>query len=272
MKTERKFIRGLWGVLDQEDRFLSRRHKMRVDMALTQIDRYPFPYRTYVFGKENYEICKKVYKIKDVVLLSDDPYRYDLHKHIYRHKLDILQYAMEEDKFKEVIYVDWDVRPQMPITELFWSKLGKKEAFQANLQRYQRRKITHRQENVCLVPNGGFLYLRDKSYPQKIINCWNKHPCDTDEIAYAEFLDELHGRYRGTDYYWQYHEAMVCRLGHGSAYDRSQECLKGKIYFVHYQGQRQWLNKLVNQKFIKDVEKDYYRQLNSTNKILEKYK
>jgi len=192
------------------------------------------PFSVYVFGEDNYKMATD--KGFDCVLIDDKPYRFDLVKHQYRHKLEIIRYAMEEDGYDEILYMDWDVVPQKKMPSNYWDVLGQKESFQACLQVYHRRKAYWRKEELRKVPNGGFIYIRDKTIPQRAIDLWeNLGSQDNDEPAWAKMTDEMMGGWQGIDKFWDLFEIPFCNLHKGSPH--SQEKLKSKdVCFIHYQG------------------------------------
>jgi len=234
---KRGFIRALWGIYAKKDRVIRRRY--RIDKDITRIksvkagNKHPFV--TYVLGKENYEAL--VAQGFDCKLVSDEPFLYDITKYQYRHKLELIRYAMEEDGYDEIVYLDWDCIPIKPIPDNFWEKMKEKSDFQANLQIYYRRKCFWRETDKRKVPNGGFLYIADKTIPSKVISIWeNRLRQDNDEPAWAKFTDQLIDGWKGEEVYWDKFEAMFCNLHQASSF--TPEKLKEKEYvcFRHYQG------------------------------------
>jgi len=230
---KRGFIRGLWGIYDDSNRITKRRYNMDNDMNRIHINSYNEPFKVYVFGKENYDSIQH-YGF-DTKLINDSPAPFDLVKFQYRNKLEIIKYAMEEDGYDELIYLDWDCVPQKKLPENFWDEFQKKESFQANLQMYHRRKAYWRKEELRKVPNGGFIYLRDKTLPSKAISMWDTIQCDNDEPAWAKLTDEMMGGWQGIEKYWELFETPFCNLHKSSPY--SKELLESKdVCFIHYQG------------------------------------
>jgi hypothetical protein len=131
--------------------------------------------------------------------------------------------------------MDWDVIPQKPLPDDFWEVLGKKEAFQGCLQLYHRRKATWRKEDMRKIPNGGFLYIRDKEIPHKIIKVWETMRGPSAEPPMAKFTDEWTGGWKGKETYWDLFEPDFCNLHKMSAHGK--EKIKEKnLCFIHYQG------------------------------------
>jgi len=231
---KRGFIRALWGIHDRSHRLIERR--FRVDENINEILKNKFnePFRTYVMGEDNYTAIKTLFP--DCVMISPNPCMFDLVKYQYRNKLEAIKYAFEQDGYDELVYLDWDCVPKKKLPSSFWDEMSKKEVFQATLQLYHRRKCHWRPEDLRKVPNGGFLYLRDKNLPSLAIEWWEKlgQP-DNDEIAWAKIVDERMGGWKGMDVYWEKFEPMFCSLHKSSPY--SLDKLKSKdVCFIHYQG------------------------------------
>jgi len=231
---KRGFIRGLWGIFDNSHRITNRRFRVEKNIKDLLLNKNNTKFVTYVFGIENFSILDGL-GVKDIVLVNNSPFQFDLVKHQYRHKMEIIKKAMEEDGFDEVVYLDWDCIPTCPLPNDFWETLGKKDAIQANLIQYHRKKCFWRQEDQRKVPNGGFLYIRDKTIPSRAIKIWETIPQDNDEVAWAKLTDEMMGEWKGIETYWDRFEPMVCDLHRSSPY--SPEKLKEKkLCFRHFQG------------------------------------
>lgn len=228
---KRGFIRALWGVYpddwhaSMEDKFkvnkdnLYVKSRVRVDSAIRNRinDKRRVDFRTYVFGKKNFENLVNI-GVKDVVMIHADPVIYTpLNKRVWWHKLDILKYAMEEDGYDEIVYLDWDCYLIKDYDCKLWDILNGKETFQACLMKYQRGTIiTERTLDKNVVPNGGFVYLRGKDVPNKISllredgsNKW------LDEAAYARYVDSICGGWIGVKEYGKRFEPDVCWFKRG---------------------------------------------------------
>ena len=91
---KRGFIRALWGVYDKSHRITQRRYRMDNDINKILKNEFNEPFTTYVYGKENYEHLLEM-GLEDVILLDDNPAPFDLVKHQYRHKLEIINHAIK---------------------------------------------------------------------------------------------------------------------------------------------------------------------------------
>jgi hypothetical protein len=230
---KRGFIRGVWGIYDNSHRLLARRS--RIDGDMDNILKNPFgePFVTYVMGGENFKKAKD--KGFNCILINKEPYMFDLIKYQYRHKIEIIRYAMEEDSYDEVVWLDWDCVPQKKLRPDFWEECNKKDSFQACLQIYHKKKCHWRATDLRKVPNGGFLYIRDKNIPSEAIKIWETIPQDNDEPAWAKMTDTMTNGWKGMDEYWKHFETPFCNLHRGSPFPN--DLLKSKdIYFMHFQG------------------------------------
>lgn len=230
---KRAFIRALWGIYDNSNRLLARRKNIDNDIKRIIANDYNEPFIVYVFGKDNYEHARSFGF--NCVLIDENPAPFDLITEQYRHKLEVLKYAMEEDNYDEIMFIDWDCIPKKKIPSNFWDIMGQKEIIQANLQLYHRRKARWRKDELRKIPNAGFLYLRDKSLPEKIIKRWESIKGPSAEPPLAKLTDEMMGGWQGVDKYWELFEPDFCNLHKASPY--SKKLLKSKnICFIHYQG------------------------------------
>jgi len=230
---KRIFMRALWGVYDNSHRILQRRQRADAHIQEAIKNKFDFDFVTYVFGEDNYKYLNSV-GIKKCILLDKNPAPYDLLKEQYRHKLEAIRYAMEEDGCDEMIHLDWDCYPIKRIPPNFWDIMGKKEDFQANLFKFKHLKCPWRTIDRTTVPNGGFVYMRNKEYPARIIKIWEeKLKGNSAEPPMAMFVDELMGGWKGIDAYWDLYEADVCRLKNGTPH--SPEKMRTKdLHFIHY--------------------------------------
>jgi hypothetical protein len=242
---KRGFIRALWGTASTEydEGWItpSKRYgRMGLDIQIIMEHENTRPFRTYVFGKDNLKMAQDL-GVEDLVMIDERPLAYDPQKEFWKHKLDILQYAMEEDGYDEMVYLDWDCIPIKPLFDDFWEQLGKKESIQANLQFYRRRKCLWRgSRDTRKTSNGGFLYIRDKTIPSKLIKVWEDFEPEHkfwDEVTISKFTDDLMGGWQGTQKYWDLFEPMVCNLTtvkkNRSAFT-DEELASKNICFEHY--------------------------------------
>ena len=239
MIMKRAFIRTLWGTpkSDYDNGWIDpsgRRKKMDKDIDFILKSPYTSPFTTYVFGEENYNYLRSL-NIDNCVLLDNRPFIYDLQKEFWRHKLDILKYAMEEDKYDEIVYIDWDCLPIKMTDENFWILLSKKSEIQANLQQYRRNKCKWRGKiDAKKVSNGGFIYIRDSKIPNALIKAWQELPPAEkfwDEIAISKLMDKMMGGWQGIEQYFGKFEPDVCNLKKKSVFENK---LIENTYFIHY--------------------------------------
>ena len=232
---KRAFIRGVWGIYDNSHRLLARRSKIDGDMDRILKNKFNEPFITYVMGEDNYKRLTE--KGLNCILVNKEPFMFDLVKHQYRHKMEMIKYAMEQDGYDEIVWLDWDCIPQKKLPDNFWDECYKKDTFQACHQIYFRKKCFFRKTDQRKVPNGGFLYIRDKSIPAKAIEIWETMKQDNDEPAYAKLTDDMMGGWTDSEYnlqlFWDRFETNFCNLHGGSVYPK--EKLESKnVCFIHY--------------------------------------
>lgn len=232
---KRIFMRALWGIYDDSHRILRRRTRTDQHIQNCLKDQTGFEFVTYVFGEDNYKHLEKL-GVKNCILLNKNPAPFSLLEEQYRHKLEAIRYAMEEDKCDEMIHLDWDCYPQKKIPIDFWQTMGKKEAFQSNLFRFKHLKCPWRKIDRTVVPNGGFVYIRNKLYPAQIIKIWEeKLKGNSAEPPMAMFVDNLMGGWKGLDEYWKLYEPETCMLKRGSPHTTERVINRSKdICFVHH--------------------------------------
>ena len=219
----RGFVRVLWGEFlsddlsnlsdleqqynfkfDKENKILIRRFKIEDDIKKCMQKEFIEPFTVYTFGEKNHKQLTDM-GIKSV-LIHKEPYKYTPIKGIYKHKIDAWQYIMND--FDEVVFLDWDTYLTKPLPVDFWERMNKKEIFQAVLGKYKTARIHYRTDlkSNHLIPLGAFVYMRDKSIPEKLTkynvgsNAWSCEP------AYAQLTDELSGGWQGIQKYWELFE------------------------------------------------------------------
>jgi len=230
---KRIFMRALWGKYDDSHRITKRRSA--TDQWIKKIlqNKFNTKFITYVFGRKNFDLL--VEQGIDCKLINEDPLPFDALTEQYRHKLESLKYAFEQDDCDELVHLDWDVIPQKRLPDNFWDILGKKESFQSCLQIYHRRKATWRRTDTRKIPNGGFLYIRDKEIPSKLIDIWESMRGPSAEPPMAKLTDNMIDGWKDIDTYWNLFEPDFCNLHKMSAH--GNEKVKEKdVCFIHYQG------------------------------------
>lgn len=234
------FIRCIYGIYDDSHRLLARRKKIDVDIDIIKNNKYNTPFKVYIFGKDNYD--RMVEKGFDCVLVNENPHPFDLIKHQYRNKMELILYALEND-YDSVVYMDWDCIPTKPIPDDFWETNSKRGIFQACLQKYKNPKCIWRHNIVndpqydyiiCrIVANGGWLYVREKSFMKDSISCWEEVGTpDNDEIGYARQMDKMTGGWMGQEHFWDNYESQFCNLRKMSPFSDQQLKSKNEC-FIH---------------------------------------
>jgi len=233
---KRAFMRAFWGVYDEGHRITKRKQRVEKNINTILNNKFNEPFITYVFGKDNFEFLTSL-GLRDCIMIDPDPHPFDPIEEQYRHKLEAIRYCFEEDGYDEMVHLDWDCVPQKKLSPDFWDILGKKEVFQANLLQYHRRKATWRKDDMRKIPNGGFVYIRDKKVPSALIEVWEGMRQPSVEPPMAKYTDNLIGGWKGKEKYWELFEPEVVNLHRASPFDK--ELLAAKdINFIHYQGLR----------------------------------
>lgn len=226
------FIRTLWGVFDKDQRHYRHRGKISNDIRLASHNKYQLPYTTFVFGEDNYkQLIDNGFD--NCELIDKQPIVWDMNKQQYRHKLEALKLGMQ--KFDEIVYLDIDTMPIKPLPSNFWESLGKKQPIQAILRMYHRKKCFWRKEDQRKTPCAAFIYIGDKSIPDKLIKTWeDMGQSFYEETALMKYMDDSVGGWKGTEFYWNNFEPDFFNLECNTGYsDRS--LLKTKnICFEHF--------------------------------------
>lgn len=247
---KKSFVRGIWGDISPNG---IRRGKLYNDIKLIKDNSYTESFIIYVFGEDNYKYL--ISEGFDCRLIDNNPTRYDMKSHLYRHKLDVLSEAIRE--FDEIVFLDWDCRPTAKLPSDFWDVMRKKAPFQANLFQYRTKKCLWRENDWRKVCNGGFLYIRDSKIPEDIIKNYNELSewvkkqkeireqqgkklrfreealIFDDEPAITKWVDNYLGGWKGSEKYWESFEPDFCNLKKKSVF--SKELLNTKREcFVHW--------------------------------------
>tara|TARA_R110000824_G_scaffold12226_8_gene53697 strand:- start:10007 stop:10774 length:768 start_codon:yes stop_codon:yes gene_type:complete len=252
---KRAFIRGLWGNIWHDPKETTDRGlKIAKDINRVTNSKFQADFVTYVFGKDNEIALKNEFGLK-TKLVDRSPIVWDMTDELYRHKLEILKIAMQD--YDEIVYLDWDCILVKPLLADFWERLNKKDSFQGNLFQYRTKKCLWRDDDLRKVVNGGFLYMRDKTIPDKMIHNWDglrqwaldiqsarreqgkelrlreRSLMFDDEPSITKYVDDAMDGWKGVDEFWDRFEADVCRLKKKSAYSiDNKEALKNNC-FVH---------------------------------------
>jgi hypothetical protein len=230
---KRAFIRAVYGNIDIE-----RKHNgLHLEIPRILENPYNEEYITYVWGDENEKMlnswgikCRKV---------SSDAFPYDIAMYKYKPKLDAYYIAMNDDGYDEIVFLDWDMVPTKKLPLDFWETLGKKEVIQGPLYGLKHRMCKWREVGATFMIQASFLYIRDKSIPDKLNKVWEQFP-DTafwrgnDERCISKYIDDINGGWIGVDKWWDLYEPMVCHLDKKSVYAKNRTLMRQKnICFMH---------------------------------------
>lgn len=247
---KRAFIRGIWGDITANG---IRDGKMGKDIQSIQDNPYNEPFEVIAFGQDNVDILmKKGFKVR---MIDTCPVRYDMKTQLYRHKLDILEYALRF--YDEIVFLDWDCVPTAPLPDDFWDKMSSKAPFQANLFQYRTKKCLWRDRDLRKVCNGGFLYIRDFQIAVDMVGNYielEKWVADKkkeresrgkqlrfrelaltfdDEPAISKWVDDYMGGWPGEEKYWELFEPDFCNVKKKSVFPPELLATKNEC-FVHW--------------------------------------
>jgi len=225
MSVTKSIIRPWWGSRDRTDNPRLRRNRRLMEHTLRCVlsDTYQVPFVTYVFGKDNYKFLKSE-GLEDLILVNDDPNPRNSYKRNYIHRLDICHAALED--FDQIVCVNWNCRLIKPFPDDFWDQLNKKESLQAPLIKTRVNILKSREGKANRIfPNDAFIYMRDKSLPNKLLDVLNWDNVSnkwTAESLMAHYLDHKHNGWIGTGKYYDLYEPDFI-VSRGSVFKNKKE-------------------------------------------------
>jgi hypothetical protein len=164
------------------------------------------------------------------ILIHNNPIQYE---YPFRHKLDVYIKAME--MFDEVVYLDWDCVLTKKMPENFWDNHKNKREIQCCLYKWKRSVCPWREkpEDQRYIVNNGYLYIRDKTIPNKMIEKWNSLPDikylkRNDETSTSLLIDSLSQgqKWNGLKYYQEHFEPDYCIQHCNGQFDKSDYCFE----------------------------------------------
>jgi hypothetical protein len=184
----------------------------------------------------------------------------------FYHKLLALERAME--LYDEILFLDWDCYIQKPLDDNFYKLIRERGDIQIPLYFYPEEILsqyniinprcnndTHyfnmffyqiirngkwKFNNGIVIPNAGFIYLRDKSFPKKLIEIQKVYGI-TSNIEEVCALIHFNNYIETTEQYLDTIEPLVC-LGKDDLEMRGKQVLLNKysidrlkkdLYFIH---------------------------------------
>ena len=233
MIKKRSFIRCLWGKYQGVTKLEKRRNKIDKDIERIVKCKYSHPFKIYVYGKDNFKYLTNMGFSCE--LIDSNPLPFDVNKNHFRHKMELIKIAMEQD-FDEIVYLDWDCVPVKKLTHTFWDDLYKKGDIQGCLQIYKNKRCFWRKEDRRKMINGGFLYIRDRAIPKMAISFLSDSQ-NNDEIAWTRYIDYRMGGWKNWSVngklFLENYENDFCNLQKCSAYPKEVTSSKNEC-FVHY--------------------------------------
>lgn len=203
---KRGFARTLWGFYGDERPLYRCRGNMDADLELQLLSKYEptIDITTYVFGEENFkQLVDKGLKCK---LIDKRPMVWDGATQMFRHKLEVFKYAIED--YDEFVFLDLDCILIQPLPTNFWEKHYEKASIQGSLMQYKRRKMKFwRKTNQGANPCACYIYIREKKIPEELIQTWEAigKPL-SEEVVIAKYMDDMIGGWQGLDKYYELFE------------------------------------------------------------------
>lgn len=203
-------IRLWWGDKNRNNPRRNKRRMLEKTLKLVLNDKYQVPFVTYVYGKDNYNYLKSE-GVDNLVLVNNDPRPRKEPNTDCLHRLDLCDVAMCD--FQEIICANWSCRLVKPFSnKKVWDTLENKESIQAALVAPKLKKdlVNTRGDQGNIFCIDGFLYLRDRTLPKKILKMLddpdiiNKWTC---ESLISHYLDKIiHNEWIGLDRYFDLYE------------------------------------------------------------------
>jgi len=237
---KRIFIRTLWGTHKDLTKYYINRTKIDDEIDLLKYCKYNEPFVVYVFGRDNYNYLEKQSKdlpMMQLKLVSEEPILWDMEKQQFRHKLEAFRLAMLE--FDEIVFLDWDTIQIKPLPEDFWDVLEEKDSIQATMVSYHVRGPSApnwRKADRDKSCSASWVYIRDKTIPDKIIKVWEDIGRGwSEEKAIVKYIDEISGGWQGLQYFYDRFEPKYYIWTSGRTTKKhSKELIAWKdIKFVH---------------------------------------
>jgi len=233
---KRGFIRVLYGDCTLPDSNLRKEIDVIIDNPI-QTD-----YLAYIYGKANYDYLMS--RGVNCKLVDERPFVWD--KAIgLRHKIESYRIAMEDDGYDQIAFLDWDTVLVKPVPSNLWERMMEKKEIQACLYTLKQfmspwRGIHKIGSGARTGLNSNFLYMRDKTYPSKIIAIWDtikdwdyqRNFQDNDEIATMLFIDKMYGKWIGKEEWLKYHEPIFARVTKKCSYTKEEKDIS-ECCFVH---------------------------------------
>ena len=166
-------------------------------------------FSVYVLGTDNQRRLQKM-GISSIVV-DKRPMLFD-RNNLYRNRMALWAAAMQD--FDRVVFLDWDCFPTCRIPANFWELLESKSEIQSPLTAYKYPRCSWRgaSSDARLLPNGGWVYVRNRSIPKGILDHWNRFEGEAlGEKVIAHWMDKQYG-WRGREDYYQRFEPFCISL------------------------------------------------------------
>lgn len=208
------FIYGLWG---NEDLTPRRAKILREIERWSQAKHRPQPWIVYVYGQNNRDWLDE--RSIPCIMLHTDPL-VDFYEvggppepwgkgqmawgdcSEWRHKTEIMLRAMKQLR-RPIVWLDWDTVLVKPVPDDFWRRMGQGQPVQMSIIQYRRVHCywRARHDGRRTVPEGAFIYCRDRRIMSRVNRKYNKHRDVTDQAIFAMVMDEREKGWPGRDEY-----------------------------------------------------------------------
>lgn len=207
------FVYGLWG----NPELMPRRAKILEEIEQwLQTDHRPEPWEVYVYGENNRDWladrgvpCTMLHPdpLVDFYGVGGPPEPWG-HGQMawgrcctWRHKTGIMQAAIKQHR--TIVWLDWDTILTQPLPADFWTRMGQAQPIQMSIIRYRRPRCYWRADRAAKrsVPEGAFIYCRDRSIISRVNRKYDKHRDLVDQELFGNVMDEMAGGWPGDDGY-----------------------------------------------------------------------
>jgi len=147
---------------------------------------------------------------------------------IWRQKIECMVAAFEEPGVREIVWLDWDIRPMVPVPADFWGQLQRGQPFQAALTQRHRKQCSWRATEPRKLHHGGFVYVRGYDTVCRLAELAETRPELNDELLYGLLVDELMGgKWLGSEQYKEMgFEPWCYNVANGAVFPKENEVFR----------------------------------------------
>ncbi len=170
---------------------------------IKQMPFQPEPRKCFVWGKHNHKAIKKLgfdcflvtrddYQHLPEPVFADDNWHFrsaESMARFWRHKLLALQHATAF--FDEFVFLDFDCTLNRELPRDFWDRFKSKESLQTTFVRYAKTQCPWRTIDRRTAALAAFIYIGDKSVPQKLLDISDAHPDFREETVITKYVESI---------------------------------------------------------------------------------